>query len=145
MPVPSLEEWRKRWETEGARRLGVRPIEAKAEGWAQFIIDTPFGDERDADENFFYLSLSYAVDVVALAAVLARVDPDREQPNGTAALHLNLVAAPRGAVTVDGRVVHWEIPNALLEIEATDSEGRLIARGLSPYSLRAKASDEAPA
>ena len=28
--------------------------------------------------------------------------------------------------------MHWEIPAALLEIEAKDAEGRLIARGLSP-------------
>ena len=142
MPVPPLEEWRKRWETEGAQRLGVRPVEARAEGWARFVIDTPFGDERDGDEDFLHAALAYAVDVAALAAVLARVDPDREQPNGTAALHLNVVGTPRGAVTVEGRVVHWEVPAALLEIEAKDAEGRLIARGLSPYSLRARTVEE---
>ena len=143
MPVPPLDEWRKRWENEGARRLGVRPAAAEPAGWARFVIDLPFGDERDGDEDFFHLALSYAVDVAALAAVLARVDPEREQPNGTAALHLNVVGTPRGAVTVEGRVVHWEVPMALLEVVATDAEGRLIARGLSPYSLRAKAAEEA--
>jgi acyl-coenzyme A thioesterase PaaI-like protein len=143
MPVLPFEEWRKRWETEGARRLGVRPVSADAEGHARFVIDLPFGDVRDQDEDFLHAALSYAVDVAALAAVLARVDPEREQPNGTAALHLNVVGTPRGAVTVDGRVVHWEVPSALLEVVATDSEGRLIAQGLSPYSLRAKAPEEA--
>jgi hypothetical protein len=143
MPVPPLEEWRQRWETDGASRLGVRPVEAKPEGWARFAIDLPFGDERDDDEDFFYLALSYAVDVAALAAILARVDPEVEQPNGTAALHLNLLDTPRGAVTVEGRVIHWQVPTALIDIEATDAEGRLIARALSPYSLRARTPEEA--
>ena len=142
MPVPPLEEWRARWETDGARYLGVRPVSADPEGTARFVVDLPFGDERD-DEDFVHAALMYAIDVAALAAVLARVDPDREQPNGTAALHVNVVATPRGAVTVEGRVVHWEVPGALLEVTATDAEGRLIARGLSPYSLRAKAIEEA--
>ena len=95
MPVPPLEEWRRALRNEGAQRLGVRPVEARAEGWARFVIDTPFGDERDGDEDFLHAALAYAVDVAALAADLARVDPDREQPNGTAArVHLNVVGTP---------------------------------------------------
>ena len=142
MPVPPPEVWRKRWENEGAARLGVRPVSADPEGVARFVIDMPWDDERDGDEDFFHLALSYAVDVAALAAVIARLDEEREQPNGTAALHLNLVDSPPGAVTVEARVVHWQVPSALVDIEVRDAAGRLVARGLSPYSLRAKVVEE---
>lgn len=142
MPVQPLAEWRKRWENEGAARLGVRPVEV-AEGYARFAIDLPYGDERDGDLDFLNLALSYAVDVAALAAVIAQVDPERELPNGTAALHLNFLEVPSGPVTVEGRVVYWQVPSALIEVAATDADGRLIARGVSPYSLRAKAAEGA--
>jgi len=142
MPVQPLTEWRQRWENEAAANLNVRPVEA-AEGYARFVIDLPYGDERDGDLDFLNLALSYAVDVAALAAVIARIDPEREQPNGTASLHLNFLDAPAGPVTVEGRVVHWQVPSALIEVVATDADGALIARGISPYSLRAKATEAA--
>ncbi|MGE0135375.1 MAG: hypothetical protein AB7L91_09820 [Dehalococcoidia bacterium] len=137
MPVQPLAEWRQRWENEGAKHLGVRPVEV-AEGYARFSIDLPYGDERDGDLDFLNLALSYAVDVAALASVIARVDPEREQPNGTASLHLNFLDAPSGPVSVEGRVVYWQVPGALIEVVATGVDGALIARGVSPYSLRAK-------
>ncbi|HRC62420.1 MAG TPA: hypothetical protein PLX85_04270, partial [Dehalococcoidia bacterium] len=113
MPVQPLAEWQQRWENEGAANLKVRPVEV-AEGYAQFVIDLPYGDERDGDLDFLNLALSYAVDVAALAAVIARVDPEREQPNGTASLHLNFLEAPSEPVTVEGRVVYWQVPSALI-------------------------------
>ncbi|MGE0227090.1 MAG: hypothetical protein AB7I38_09990 [Dehalococcoidia bacterium] len=137
MPVQPIEEWRKRWSEEGVTRLGVRALDV-AEGYAAFEIGLPYGDERDGDLDFLNLALSYAVDVAALGAVIAQVDPEREQPNGTASLHLNFLDVPSGPVTVEGRVVYWQVPSALIEVVAKDADGALIARGVSPYSLRAK-------
>ena len=143
MPVPPLAEWRERWTNKDAQRLGVRPDNV-ADGFARFWVDFPWGDERDEDEDFLNHALAYAVDIAALAAVISHLDPEREQPNGTAALHLNFLEPPSGPIAVEARVVHWHVPAALVELVATDTEGRQIARGLSPYSLRARTAERPP-
>ncbi len=140
MPVPDLDAWQARFDTAPARRLGVAP-EAVESGFASFMVQVPYGDGRDDDPLFFATALHYAADIAALSAVIARCD--QEQPNGTASLHLNVLADPQGAVRVWSRVVHWGMYSALLELAAEDATGALVARGLTGYSLRPAAADVA--
>jgi hypothetical protein len=126
------------WERFGdgqAGRFGVRVLDA-ADGVSELLIDRPYGDDRDADPWFETVALHYAADVGALVSVLSRLDPEREQPNGTASLHLNLLHDPDGAVRVRAEVVFWSDFEALSELTATDAAGNVVARGLSAYSLR---------
>lgn len=138
MPVPELEAWRTRWSAPQTRALGVAPATI-ADGTAEFTIGVPYGDERDGDPLFFPAALTYAADIAAVAAVGAHVNPDIEQPNGTASLFLNFVAAPAGAVRVRAEVAHWGAYQALVSITAHDAAGNLVAQGLSGYSLRPRA------
>lgn len=134
---PDLAEWSSRFEAGQAQRFGVR-VRTVEPGFAAITLERPHGDERDRDPLFLSAGLHYAADTAALAAVLAKVDPEREQPNGTASLHLNALASSQGALRVEARVAYWATYEALLEISATDGAGQLVARGLSAYSLRPK-------
>lgn len=92
MAVPDLETWQAGWRSADQQRLGVRPVTI-AVNYAAVAVDLPYGDERDDDPLFATSVLTYVADVVALSAVRAYLDEEREQPNGTASLHLNFVAA----------------------------------------------------
>lgn len=118
-----------------AARFGVRVL-AAADGQSQLLLPATYGDDRDRDARFTAAAFDYAADIAALAAVLSRVDRTREQPNGTASLHLSRLAAPTGDVTLRARVVFWSSHEALVELSAVDAAGHDVARGLSAYSLR---------
>ncbi len=137
MPIPDLETWRGRWTGEQVRYLGVRGVDI-GDGYAEFVVEQPYGDERDSDPLLLDAAITYAVDIAAVASVGAHVDPVREQTNGTASLFLNFVAAPEGAIRVQARVTHWATFQALVEVTAHDATGALVAQGLSGYSLRPK-------
>jgi hypothetical protein len=133
-PSPDFDD-RRTFSSGQASRFNVRVLEARA-GSAELRLDIPFGDERDDDPLFAAAALHYAADIVALQSVRSRIDPARERPNGTASLHLNLLAEPQGGVTLRADVVYWSPYEALSEIAATDDAGQAVARGLSAYSLR---------
>ncbi|MDA1003961.1 MAG: hypothetical protein O3B31_11555 [Chloroflexi bacterium] len=118
-----------------AARFGVRVL-AAAGGKSELLLPATYGDDRDGDARFKAAAFDYAADIAALAAVISRVDRTREQPNGTASLHLSRLASPVGDVTVRGRVVFWSSHEALVELSAVDAAGHDVARGLSAYSLR---------
>ena len=138
MPKPDLETWMKRWDSPEARRLGVVPDSVQP-GEACFLVRRPYGDERDGDRLFTSAALFYAIDIAALAAVVARLDAERQQPNGTASLTMNFVAEPEGTVRARGTVAHWDTFGALVEVEVRDEADRLVGRGQSAYSLRPRA------
>ena len=135
MPLQPLDEWKTRWSSADAQRLGVRPDAVDAES-AHFIIDRPYGDNRDHDPLSTNVALSYALDVAALSAVIAHLDDEREQPNGTASLHVNYLSEPQGTIRASARVLHWAPYGSLLELQARDERGVLVAHGVTSYSLR---------
>jgi len=106
MPVPDLETWRGRWTGEQVRYLGVRGVDI-GDDYTEFVVDQPYGDERDDDPLFLWTAILYASDIAVVGAVGAHVDPLREQNNGTASLYLNRVAAPSGTVSVRAQIAHW--------------------------------------
>jgi hypothetical protein len=142
VPVPDLETWRGRWTGEQVRYLGVRGVEV-GDGYTEFVVEQPYGDERDDDPLFLSTAITYAVDIAVVGAVSAHVDPAREQNNGTASLYLNWLAEPIGTVRVRADIAHWGAYQALVDVVAHDTAGTLVARGLSAYSLRPRPDAEA--
>lgn len=141
-PLPPLEpaerdRWLSRWSNEQSRALGVSAVDVQR-SYAHFIVEQPYGDERDADPSYFLAALLYAADIAAVAAANAGVDTSRQQGNGTASLHMNFLASPQSPVDVEARVTHWGEYQALCEMSARDRSGSMIAQGLSAYSLRPK-------
>jgi acyl-coenzyme A thioesterase PaaI-like protein len=140
VPVPDLETWRGRWTGEQVRYLGVRGVDV-GDGYTEFVVEQPYGDERDDDPLLLSTALLYAIDIAVVGAVSAHVDPEREQNNGTASLYLNWIAAPVGTVRVRAQITHWGPFQALVEVAAHDERDNLVAQGLSAYSLRPKRSE----
>ena len=124
-----------RFATGQAARFGLRVLAASG-GESELMLPATYGDERDGDPHFKAAAFDYAADIAALVAVLSRVDRAREQPNGTASLHLSRLASPTGDVRLRGRVAYWSPYEALVELTAVDAAGHDVARGLSAYSLR---------
>ncbi len=131
MPVPALDEWRSRWDQPAHRQLGLRG-EVIESGYACFVVERQPG----ADDLLLRAAITIAADIAAISAVQARIDDTREQPNGTAELHISFIAPLPDTTTVDARVVHWAEYSAHLELEARGPDGGLVARGLTTYSLR---------
>ncbi len=135
MSVPDLETWRARWRTPERERLGVRG-ERIEDGFASFVVDLRYGDDRDGDLLFASAAVTHAADIAVLSAVMGHLDEQRQQQNGTASLHLNFLHPLTGALTVEGRVASWGNHDAVVEVVARDERGQLVLTGLSTYSLR---------
>jgi len=135
--VPDLETWRSSWGSADQQRLGVRPVTI-ARSYAAIAVELPYGDERDDDPLFATSALSYVADVVALSAVRAHLDEEREQPNGTMSLHLSFIAAPGSTVTVEARVAAQNEMEATVDLVGREPDGRMVLRGLATFSVRQK-------
>lgn len=138
MSVPDLETWRARWRTPERERLGVRGDRIE-DGFASFIVDLRYGDERDHDALFHSAAVTHAADVAVLSAVMGHIDEREQQQNGTASIHLNFLRPLSGVLTVAGRIASWGSHDAIVEVEAHDERGTLVLKGLSTYSLRPRA------
>lgn len=137
MAVPDLESWRARWDSPDQRYLGVQPV-AVGPSRASIAVDLPYGDGRDDDPVFVTTALTYVADIAALSAVGAHIDEEREQPNGTASLHLNFVAAPQETVTVEATVAAQNEIEAVVDLVGREAGGRTVLRGLATFSIRQK-------
>ena len=134
MPVPDLDDWRRRWQRPILQRLGIRG-DSVERGYARMRVDRP----ADADDLLLRSSLTIAADLAAISAVTSQVEEGVQLPNGTAELHLSFVEPPGrlpDAVDVSASVANWANYAAHVEIEARGPAGELVARGLSTYSLR---------
>ena len=134
MPVPDLDEWRRRWQRPILQRLGIRG-DSVERGYARMRVDRPAG----ADDLLLRSSLTIAADLAAISAVTSQVEEGVQLANGTAELHLSFVDASGGlpdAVEVSARVANWADYATHLEVEARGPGGELLARGLTTYSLR---------
>ena len=137
MPVPALDDWRRRWERPILRRLGIRG-DAIERGYARMIVERP----SDADELLFRSALAVALDLAAISAVNSRIDDSLQRANGTAELHLSFVAPLPDEVAVSARVAHWAGYAAHLDLEARGPDGELLVKGLTTESLRPAAAAE---
>lgn len=137
MAVPDLETWQAGWRSPDQQRLGVRPVTI-AHNYAAIAVDLPYGDDRDEDPLFATSALTYVADVVALSAVRAYLDEEREQPNGTASLHLNFVAVPTSTVTIEAKVIAQNEMEVIVDLAGHEADGRMVLCGLVTFSVRQK-------
>ena len=134
MPVPELDDWRRRWQRPILQRLGIRG-DSVERGYARMRVDRP----EDADELLLRSSLTIAVDLAAISAVTSQLEEGVQLANGTAELHLSYVDPPGAlpdAIEVSARVAHWADYSTHLDLELRGPDGELLARGLTTYSLR---------
>ena len=134
MPVPDLDDWRRRWQRPILQRLGIRG-DTVEHGYARMRVDRP----KDSDELLYRSSLTIAADLAAISAVTSQLEDGVQLANGTAELHLSFIDTPGGlpdAVEVSARVANWADYATHLDLEARAPGGELVARGLTTYSLR---------
>ena len=118
------------------RALGITGHDYGAGYVEQRIVPTPVSDDGRGSVLSFAITVS--ADLCVLGAVITTLDEAVEETNGTAALSMNYVDAPRSAVLVRGEVVHHGRNLRLIEITATDEGGRVVARGRGSYAVRQK-------
>lgn len=83
--------------------------------------------------------LAAMVDVAMLVAVFAELQPG-EQPAGTAELGITyLRPAQGGEIFAEATVIKRGRQLAMIEVEISDDQGRLCAKGRTLYSFRASA------
>lgn len=138
MSLPDMSRWR----SPEAQYLGVRPDHV-ADGFARFVVDLPYGDERDEDPSFASCAVAYAADTAALCALFARLDEQKEHPNGTASMHLNLLEAPSSRLTIEATVTVNREAEALIDVAGRADDGRLVLRGLLNFSVRQRTPEAA--
>ncbi len=114
--------------------LGMR-AEDISEGYARYRVE-PVPASVDGDGLLDSLAITTAADQAVVACASTVIDPRREAMNGTAEMNVTYVAKPRGAVTVEGRVLHKGPRLAVITVEALDESGALVATGRGTYSIR---------
>ena len=83
--------------------------------------------------------LSALVDIVTLSAISTVVNPAEDQMAGTAELSISYLRPALGdAVYADARVLKKGRQLAVVDVDLTDPDGRLVAKGRVSYALRPK-------
>ena len=81
-------------------------------------------------------ALSSIVDTAAMAASWSAHDASGELRGTTVGLSVDFVAAARGQeVTADARVIRRGKSLCFCEVDVTDAQGSLVAKGLVTYKL----------
>jgi uncharacterized protein (TIGR00369 family) len=81
--------------------------------------------------------LSALVDIVTLSAISTVVNPAEDQMAGTAELSISYLRPALGdAVYADARVLKKGRQIAVVDVDLTDPDGRLVAKGRVSYALR---------
>jgi uncharacterized protein (TIGR00369 family) len=84
--------------------------------------------------------LALLVDVAMLQALIPALDPAKDQPAGTADLNITYLRPVLGRRAVaEARVLRKGRQLAVVEVEISDDEGRLCAKGRTLYALRPRA------
>jgi uncharacterized protein (TIGR00369 family) len=80
--------------------------------------------------------LAAMVDIVMLVAIFADLKPT-EQPAGTADLSISYLRPAHGErISAEARVIKRGRQLAVVEVDITDDDGRLCARGRTLYAFR---------
>lgn len=120
------------------RYLGIE-LEAQQDGYCRIVLTpnehTPGGVAGSVHGGI----LATMVDVATLGAVASAVGP-REQMNGTAELNISyLRPALSKRVVAEGRLLKKGRTLAVVDVDISDGQGRLFAKGRVQYALRSKA------
>jgi uncharacterized protein (TIGR00369 family) len=131
------DEYARRFRTENPfhQLIGVELVE-RGEGYARCRLPVAEGVRGGVAGSVHGGVLSSMVDIVTLAAISSVVRPD-EQMAGTADLNISFLRPALGsAVIAEGRVLKKGRTLAVVDVDITDGEGRLVAKGRVSYALR---------
>jgi uncharacterized protein (TIGR00369 family) len=118
------------------RALGVKLLDARP-GSARCVIETTPMTASGVGGGVHGGVLAALVDMVMLEAIIPMVGPG-EQPAGTADLNITYMRPAIGArIFAQATVIKKGRSLAVVEVEITDEQGRLCAKGRTLYSLRA--------
>ncbi len=131
-PVPERARWVQSTSSQPLlMALGIRGDDVR-EGFARYRVDPVSGGDGAVDG----FAITAAADQCLVTAASTLVVPGREQMNGTAEMNITYLGEPRGAVIVDGTVVHKGSHLCVIAVEARDETGAVIATGRGSYSIR---------
>lgn len=120
------------------RYLGLE-LEAQHDGYCRIVLTpnehTPGGVAGSVHGGI----LATLVDVATLGAVASAIGP-HERMNGTAELNISyLRPALSKRVVAEGRLLKKGRTLAVVDVDISDGQGRLFAKGRVQYALKAKA------
>lgn len=133
--VPERSRWRQATNSRPLFvALGITGGDVR-EGFASYRVDPV--DLLDGGEGAVdSLAITTAADQCLVTAASTLVVQGREEMNGTAEMNLTYLAEPRGAVIVEGTVVHKGSHLCVITVEAKDEAGTVIATGRGSYAIR---------
>ena len=137
----SLAERREAWIAATNDRPLMRALGITGHDYGEGFVEqcvSPAPASDDGRGSVLSLAITVSADLCILGAVITTLDPAVEETNGTAALAMTYLEQPRGSVLVRGEVVHHGRNLRVIEITATDEDGRVIARGRGTYAVRQK-------
>ena len=120
------------------RQLGITLVE-RGDGTARLCLTVGEGTPQGIGGSVHGGVLATLVDTAMLAAVFTRLRPD-QLPAGTADLAITYMRQAHGArIHADARVVKHGRQLSVIEVDLTDDEGTLCARGRVLYAFRPNA------
>ena len=136
-PWPDSFEARRRWFEEFPlhHQLGLTLIEARP-GYAKCVMETSTFTLGGVGGSVHGGILACLVDIVMLAALNGQFTAG-EQPAGTADLNITYLRPALGPrIFAEGTVLKKGRQIAVVEVEISDGEGRLCAKGRTLYAIR---------
>lgn len=137
MTGPEFDAYKKEFDNKHYHKmLGVRLLDQRP-GYAKIVLtrdeNTPTGIGGSVHGGV----LAAMVDIVMLVAIFAEMR-EGEEPAGTAELGITYLRQTHGShVYAEANVVKRGRQLSLVEVDITDDEGRLCARGRTLYAFRA--------
>ena len=117
------------------KALGVKLLDVRL-GSARCVIETTPMTASGAGGGVHGGVLAAVLDMVMLEAIIPMIGPG-EQAAGTADLNITYMRPALGArIYADATVIKKGRSLAVVEVEITDGEGRLCAKGRTLYALR---------
>jgi uncharacterized protein (TIGR00369 family) len=123
------------------RTLGVTVVERRP-GFGRIRLSKTASTPAGIGGSVHGGVLASMVDIAMLVAVFAELGPG-DQPAGTAELGITYLRQAQGAeIFAEATVIKRGRQLAMIEVEITDLEGRLCAKGRTLYAFRASPNQE---
>jgi uncharacterized protein (TIGR00369 family) len=121
------------------RALGLRLVESSAES-ARVALEISELTAGGVGGSVHGGLLALLVDVAMLQALIPNLDPAKDEPAGTADLNITYLRPVLGKRAIaEARVLRKGRQLAVVEVEISDDQGKLCAKGRTLYALRSRA------
>lgn len=134
--MDQFQEFRQHFDRQPLNKmLGITLLERRP-GFARICLNKDLQTPTGIGGSVHGGILAAMVDIVMLVALFAEIRPE-EKPAGTADLNISYLRPAHGQrVFADARVVKHGRQLAMIEVEITDDENRLCAKGRTLYAFR---------